>query len=527
MSTEPVVITESLGGSALSVAARAGQLPQWYPRPPRGAEWIDHAARVRASAPANWYEDLLPAITPRGAAADRLRRAAEQGIVVTTGQQAGLFGGQLMTLVKALSARALADVLQESTGLPVAPIFWAATDDADFEEAAVVSVSLDGGARELELESRAPVGTPVARVPLDQGELDTLAVFLREACGSAPHASYLDDVLTAFRGGVSLGDAYVTWLRDVLEPLEISVLDASHPAMVRAALPMLRRTAREAGAIAQAVARRSEAIIAGGFTPQVQEVEGLSLVSMHAGGIKRRLPLREAMTVGAGNGDEVLTSTVLVRPVVERAIMPTVAYLGGPGEVAYFAQVSAVADALGVASPTVLPRWSCTIIEPRVRRILDELHVGRDALADPHALEGRVARERLPAETTASLAALRRDLDANIDTLRRTGNGLVPDAVVDGLRRTVDLKLERLDRRFIAAMKRREADAMRSIATARGALYPHGVRQERKLAYAPFLARYGSALLEQMLEEAHKHARSLVAGGPSLATPPTAVTASV
>jgi hypothetical protein len=68
---------------------------------------------------------------------------------------------------------------------------------------------------------------------------------------------------------------------------------------------------------------------------------------------------------------------------------------------------------------------------------------------------------------------------------------------------------------------------MRAIATARGALYPHGGRQERKLAYAPFLARYGSALLEQMLEEAHSHARSLVAGGPSLATPPTAVTASV
>ena len=527
MSTEPVVVTESLGGSALSVAARAGQLPQWFPRPPRGAEWIDHAARVRATVPARWYDDLLPAITPRGAAADRLRRAAHEGIVVTTGQQAGLFGGPLMTLVKALSARALADALQETTGLPVAPIFWAATDDADFDEAAVVWVSLDGGARELRLQHRAAIGTPVARVPMDQGELDSLATSLRDACGSAPHAVYLSEVLGAFRGGATLGDAYVSWLRDLLEPLEISVLDASHPAMVRAATPVLRRAARDGTAVAQAVARRSEAIVAAGFTPQVQDVEGLSLVSEHSGGIKRRLPLREAAALASANGDEVLTSTVLVRPVVERCILPTAAYLGGPGEVAYFAQVSAVAEALGLPSPIVLPRWSCTIIEPRVRKILDSLHVGREALADPHALEGRVAREHLPAETSASLTALRRDLEANIDTLRRSAAGLVSDTVIDGLRRSVDLKLERLDRRFVAATKRRESDAMRAIATARGALYPFGVRQERKLAYAPLLARYGPSLLEQMLEGAHAHARSLAAGGPALVTPASPMTASV
>ncbi len=132
-----------------------------------------------------------------------------------------------------------------------------------------------------------------------------------------------------------------------------------------------------------------------------------------------------------------------------------------------------------------------------------------------------------PPRRPRSLASLRRDLDANIDTLRRSAKGLVPDAVVDGLRRSVDLKLERLDRRFVAATKRRETDAMRSIATARGALFPHGVRQERKLASAPFLARYGPALIEQMLEAAEAHARSLVAGGPALATPPSAVTAAV
>ena len=130
--------------------------------------------------------------------------------------------------------------------------------------------------------------------------------------------------------------------------------------------------------------------------------------------------MREAAAIGLAAGDETLTSTVLVRPVVERAIMPTAAYLGGPGEVAYFAQVSAVAEALDAQVPLVLPRWSMTIIEPRVQRILNELGVDAAAFTDPHAVEGRAARERVPSDAVAAQATLRRDLNAgSISTLAR------------------------------------------------------------------------------------------------------------
>src|SRR5262245_49995041 len=137
---EPMIVTESLGGSALSRAARAGQLGQWYRAVPRGDDWRAYAEEVRQSVPTNWLDALRPAFNA-GLAAERLEQSADgRGIVITTGQQPGLFGGPLMSFNKALAARALADVLQETFGVPVAPIFWAATDDADFDEAAVVSV---------------------------------------------------------------------------------------------------------------------------------------------------------------------------------------------------------------------------------------------------------------------------------------------------------------------------------------------------------------------------------------------------
>src|SRR5690348_7869136 len=131
--TLPRVITEELGGSPLAQSAQRGELRQWYRERPRGAAaWRDYLDQVRASRDEKWLRALAPAFDPRDAAAERLQRVIDgDGVVVSTGQQAALFGGPLYTLVKALSALALADVLERETGIAVAPVFWAATDDAD------------------------------------------------------------------------------------------------------------------------------------------------------------------------------------------------------------------------------------------------------------------------------------------------------------------------------------------------------------------------------------------------------------
>ncbi|MEO6877133.1 MAG: bacillithiol biosynthesis BshC, partial [Gemmatimonadaceae bacterium] len=444
----------------------------------------------------------------------------------TTGQQPGLFGGPLMSLVKAISARALADALQDTLGLPVAPVFWAATDDADFDEAATVSVALDGGARELRLEQQAPAGTPMTRIPMGEDVL-ALAERLRDASGSAPHASYLNGALRAYQPGATVGDAYVTLLREVLEPLEIAVLDASHPSVAVAADALLHRAVANAAAVAQAVRRRNDDIVARGFVPQVDEVPGLSVVFLNSSGVKRRLSLVDAAALGALGDHQFLSSTVLLRPVLERAVLPTAAYVGGPGEFAYFAQVTAAAEALESPVPMVVPRWSVSVLEPRIARMLEELGVAPEALADPTAVEGLVARRQLSPDVDAALRALRGATASSVDALRAANDALVPDTVLDGLQRSIEHRVQRAERRFLAGVKRREGDVMRQIATVRGALYPHGAPQERKLAYIALLARYGPELLDELLAAARAHARALVSDprslSPSRSSAPAAV----
>ncbi len=521
--TLPRIITEPLGGSRLSQAVAAGQaLAPWYVTRPASAEaWRAKALQVRSAAGGqDWLSALWPAIAPSGVAAERLRRAsAGQGVVVTTGQQPGLFGGPIYTWSKALSALALADALESSTGIPVAPVFWAATDDSDFAEASWTMVARAGGVEELRMGGDA-TGASMAHVPL--GDQSHLIERLERAAGSASFRDPLDAVRLAYRPEQTVGGAYVDLLRAILEPLGISVLDASHTSVRRAAAPLLRKALHRSAAVASAVADRDRALLASGHALQVVGMEGLSLVFATENGQRQRIRTADARAVADTYPDEALSPNVLLRPVVERAILPTVAYVAGPAELAYFAQTGAVAAALDVALPLAVPRWSCTLVEPHVEQILGQLQLSADDLRDPHAAETRIARATLPSDVSSAIARMRGALNEGLAVLERHGSLLVPAPVIEGGAQSIAHRVQRLERRFVAAVKRQMADRLNHVATARGSLYPGGKRQERALNLIPLLARHGHPLLDRMLEEARVHAHTLV-GGP-LAARDTGVT---
>ena len=513
------VRSEPLGGSPLSRAAQVGMAPPgWFePIPSSSGEWLRRVGRVREQFAAGaWLELLAPAFDAHGRAAERLSSvAAGAGVIVTTGQQPGLFGGPLYTLSKALGARALADALEQSTGVPVAPVFLAATDDADFAEASYTIVASPRGAEELRAAATAPDGTPMSDVPLGD-DVPTMLDVLRRAAGSAAYAPALQAVEDAYVRGATVGGEYVKLLRTLLEPLGIAVLDASHEATREASFHLLRRALLQSAEIERAVAERGAAIRAGGFAPQVEEMPGLSLVFRYdASGRKARVPVTDARALVTKVKHGELGPNVLLRPVVERTILPTVAYAAGPGELSYFAQVSAVAAALGASAPLAVPRWSGTVVEPHVRRALDRLGIAPKDLEVPNAAEGRLARERMPGDVRLALDGLRADVDGRVDALRRASaeRALVRDAVLDGARNTLYGRIDRLERRLVAALKREDEAVARDFAVARASLYPLGKRQERALNPVPLLARHGPALWEAMLAQARTHAESLVERG--------------
>ncbi len=312
-------------------------------------------------------------------------------------------------------------------------------------------------------------------------------------------------------------------LRRVLEPLGIAVLDASHAAVRGAAMPILVHALERADAVAAALAERSREIAAAGFSPQVSDVPALSLVfewsgldrrqagdraaaldgDAPVGATKTRIPLKQAPEIAVRAIPGALSANVLLRPLVERSILPTVAYLGGPAELAYFAQTTAVASALRLPLPLAVPRWSCSLLEPAIAALMDRHGITEEELRDAHGPEGRLARAALPAAIRDALAALRTAADGGIDAIvSADATGLVSPEAIEGTRIHLRHRVERLERRYAAEAKQAAATTMTDVATIRGALRPNGMEQERALNFVPFLARGGPALIDSMRREA-------------------------
>lgn len=508
--------TREIGGSALARKALAGGLPEWYgPRLHDAVAWRTAAFRVADDfRECSWLDDLLPAFDPSGAAADRLHAAAQSnGLVVTGGQQPGLFGGPLYVLHKAVTLLELSTALTLVTGRPVAPVFWAATDDADLAEANHVSVVRHGKLDRLSMDSESISGRSMANTPL--GDVTDQIARLEEACGSVSDPRVLEAVRTAYASNATVGSSYVALLRTLLEPLGIAVLDASHAAVRKAGHATVTRALERAEAVASALAARSKAITAAGFHPQVADVPNLSLVfETLDDGTRRRVPLRSAGEIALRASADRLGPNVLLRPIMERQLLPTVSYVGGPGEVAYFAQVSAVADALGMAQPTISPRWSGTLLEEHIESMLQRLDATMDDFADPHAVETRVAREAVSDGVRGAIDSLRRALDSSSEAMLadpQTGEAL--SRSVGTMRAGVEHRLARLERRYAAAIKQAGSEKLRDVATVRATLFPDGAPQERVLSFIPFIARYGNAPIDAAREAARVHVANMVAGG--------------
>jgi uncharacterized protein YllA (UPF0747 family) len=350
----------------------------------------------------------------------------------------------------------------------------------------------------------------MSRAPL--GDVTELLEQLRSACGSAAYAEYFELVQQAFTQQRTLGDAYVRMLRDLLEPLGMAVLDSSHPAYLAAARPILVEALDRAPAIAQTSAERAAAIRTLGFEPQVEDERGLSLVAVVENGAKRRVPIDGVAKVLKGRGLDSLTPNVLLRPVVEREVLPTVAYVAGPAELAYFAQSSAVAAALGRTPPVGVPRWSCTIVEPFATKALKRLGVEYGELRDLASVERRLATAALPENVASAWEALQTQMRGSVRTLADAvqSASLMPPEVIEGLERSLAHKLSRAERRLLAAVKRREERLVRDLRIASDALVPLGQRQERVLNYIPILCRGGSELVDDMKAAARAHALSLL-----------------
>ena len=471
---------------------------------------FDGEARARAAS----------AITvPKGADAGRLERFVDDGgYLVTTGQQPGLYGGPLYSLYKGMTAIRLAEALEARLGKPVLPVFWVASDDHDWNEANHADlIGVDNELRRYELppaeEGRTP---PLHRIPLgpEAGPLlDDFVGALPETDFSGPYGELLR---AGFGPGSTMPRGFHDLLHAVLGPRGMFFTDAADPVVKEASSAVLFDELARAEEMESVLRETAEALQSAGHDLQVPILEGGVNLFLEGpagrerlyredGGFRLRTSgehLDEAAVRGrAAEDPTVLSPNVLLRPVVESAVFPTLAYVGGPGEMAYFAQLRGYFEAHGVEMPIVFPRWGATVVETKIRKVLDKFSLDIEALARPfHEIASDFAREEVPDDVRAAIGKLRGALGSGVGELQKAATSVDPTlkGPVQHMRAQAFSALDDVEKKVLTAVKRESEIALSQIEKAQLHLFPHGKPAERVQSPLYYLTRYGDAFLDEV-----------------------------
>jgi bacillithiol biosynthesis cysteine-adding enzyme BshC len=442
--------------------------------------------------------------------------------VVVTGQQVGLFLGPLYTLHKAATAVTRARLVTEQTGRPCIPLFWLQTEDHDYAEIASATVLAPGGPRALSLpvESAGEQRVSLAErllPPETRGLVAELSALLAPLRHGAEVSAFVEK---HYQPGRSPGAAFGGLLAELFSEEGLVVFDPRTEAVSRLAAPVIRAALGRHEEVAQALAQRAAQLAAAGFEEQVRTRPEASLVFFHprgAAGPRHRLVregegewstpegrISQAALLARLEAEPLACSTsALLRPLVQDTLLPTCAYLGGPAECTYFAQLAPLYALLGVQQPLIAPRARLQLVDESAAALLGklgleepDLDLGRDALLArlvqrPEGLPAAAAlREELLGPLTRGLARLERlapSLDGSLaGPLQKT-------------RESATGAVERLLERIEKAAAARDTVVVERLDRLLQMLRPGGAPQERVYAFPQVAARVGPRALVSAL----------------------------
>jgi bacillithiol biosynthesis cysteine-adding enzyme BshC len=519
----PITVAPGLPRLFLDYCAAAPAARPFYRSLPPDAGW-----QQRPEVPAHWPEmvDLLTAqnASPEGSATAQALESLRQGAgAVVTGQQVGLFGGPLFTPFKAATAIARAHTAS-AAGKPHAAIFWLASEDHDFAEINHVVFPAASELRKLSYEDPSTGDRPVGGIVLDE----RITPLIEQAWDLLGGSDAMDALAAAYQPGRTFAQAFAEFYSKAFAAQGLLVLDASSREVHRIGAPVLRAGIERADELHAALTARNAELIAAGYHVQVAvgpQSSLLFLIDEKTGAriaLKRIAPgsaepqgLWQAGRQHHSTADlvgilesqpERISPSALLRPVFQDFLLSTSLTIGGPAEIAYFAQSAVLFERiLGRVTPAQ-PRFFGTLVEPAIGELLrkHELGIERVFSESQDSLAQLLAARAMPVEGKQKLAVAGNALDAELTPLVEWMVKLDP-----GLGRSADTaagkmryQMNRLRRLAANFQLQKEASLGRHAQAISHALYPGGTLQERVHGAAYYFAKYGFGLAEEITAQA-------------------------
>jgi bacillithiol biosynthesis cysteine-adding enzyme BshC len=443
---------------------------------------------------------LIEALQQQNSNESALQRMSQpRSVAVVTGQQVGLFSGPAYTIYKALTAAKLARQLS-ANGRPAVPVFWLATEDHDFAEVNHCWVfDSNNQPHRLHIEAE-DGGRPVGTIPVQDWPLDQL----RRAFSEFPFGQEVCNLVEqTHRPGATMGESFRKLLERLLAPYGFLFIDPMHPATRSLGSPMLRKAVETASELNAVLLKRNGELEAAGYHSQVHVDARTSLFFLIEEGLRK--PIREVdySKEELLQRAEDLSPNALLRPVVQDYMLPTAAYIGGPAELAYFAQSQVLYERLLGHMPRIVSRTAFTLLDNRTIKLLTRysLHL-RHFFHGLEPVRERIAAALVPAELNVRFERTAALTEEALDELNRVLTSFDPTlaSALAKSRLKIRHQLTKIHAKTGREILRRDHRAAAEALYLFNGLFPEKHLQERFYTILPFLAQHGLEFVDRLFE---------------------------
>lgn len=447
-----------------------------------------------------------------------IERLADDGsIAVVTGQQLTLLGGSLFTIYKILSAIHYAQKWEKQFNVPCIPVFWLADEDHDYEEISTLGLPLKDDHKKITLPNESGLEKRVAEIVLNSN----FESFKKEVVESQFDTDFSDQLWrkldSCYKPGKTIGEAFGALVLELFKDYGLILAGSADPSIKQHLTSVLTRSVETVDDQFESLKSKTDELISNGYHGQVH-LQHSNLFWIDDKGNRIKLSYENNTWSADGNGtkwtseeliDEIsetperFSPNVFLRPILQNALLPGFAYIAGPGEISYHAQMKEFYKDFDQTIPVIMPRFSATMLESGIDRIFEKLPFDFSAYNERiEDLESQFIEQ----SDSPDIESIFDHWKENIDDV--SGNPIEEikniDPTLEGTsekaKATFFTELDKLKGKVYRSVKDQEKTQLNRIRKIKTNLFPNGNLQEREVAFIYFMNKYGLDIWDRLLE---------------------------
>ena len=443
---------------------------------------------------------------------EKLKQA--DAVCLFAGQQAGLFGGPMLVIHKALSLVKAAAQYTQQLGRPVIPIFWIAGDDHDFEEVNHTFVmSRSSELTRIAYSTPPAEESPVSEVMFADGEeLNAAKEQLKTALGESDFTADLYDIIDkAYTGQDSYVSAFGKLMAAIMSSYGLVFFSPGDAQAKKLAVGLFRDIIDKGDELQRRLSETSLQITSHGYHLQVEKAENATHLFYDLNGRKPVMRDGDSYLVGdqsltkeellrrIEDHPEKFSPDVMTRPVMQSYLFPVVSQKGGAAEIAYLAQIHDIFELFDLTTPFYRARPSLTIVEKRMEQMMRDYEIGFEELTgDIEQVINRVLAISFPEDIESKFNEFRSHLIEHFQQFSSRSLSFDPALknFADQTMGKIDYAVKAFENKVFSSHKKKSSQTRERIYRLHHTLYPNRNFQERALNITYFLSKYGMGFID-------------------------------